>query len=443
MGSAIASHLIDAGHAVVGFDVRPSRRRALLGAEAPGAKAARNAGLIAAATCRDVGQRASIVITSLPSADALMLTVAELGKGPRCPRIVIETSTLPIEVKERARSRLDARGVVLLDCPISGTGAQARARDIVVYASGSRAAYRRVAPVLSVLARAHYFVGPFGAGSRMKFVANLLVAIHNVAAAEALVLGMKAGLDGAQVLRLVGAGAGSSRILQLRGPMMVKGRYRPPTMALANFEKDLAIIAAFARKVGARTPLFSAAAPIYAAATRQNPSLDTAAVCAVLEKMAGINVRSSRRDSLPLESLKKQLRRGDERPFQITVMRGSRWASASNTALEHAATLRQPSRHIVEPSPTTTQRSTAARRPSIISPSHFWIAAPWDLIERSNVYSRRRLKTGTILEPLRFSCNFASSNHCGFAVAGGGWLVAWVEKPTAQCIEIPETKARR
>jgi 3-hydroxyisobutyrate dehydrogenase-like beta-hydroxyacid dehydrogenase len=161
----------------------------------------------------------------------------------------------------------------------------------VVYASGSRAAYRRVAPVLSALARAHYFVGPFGAGSRMKFVANLLVAIHNVAAAEALVLGMKAGLDGAQVLRLVGEGAGSSRILQLRGPMMVKGRYRPPTMTLANFEKDLAIIAAFARKVGARTPLFSAAAPIYAAATRKNPSLDTAAVCAVLEKMTGIRRR--------------------------------------------------------------------------------------------------------------------------------------------------------
>jgi hypothetical protein len=108
--------------------------------------------------------------------------------------------------------------------------------------------------------------------------------------------------------------------------------------------------------------------------------------------------------------------------------------------LERAATLRQPSRRIVEPSPTTKQRSTAARRPSIISPSHFWIAATWDLVEKSNVYSRRRLETGTILEPLRFSCNFATSNHCGCAVAGGGWLVAWVVRPTAWCIEILETK---
>src|SRR4029434_8916484 len=175
-------------------------------------------------------QRASIVITSLPSADALMLTVAELGKGPRCPRIVIETSTLPLEGQERARWSLDTRGVVLLDCPISGTGAQARAGDIVVYASGSRAAYRRVAPVLSAMARAHYFVGPFGAGSRMKFVANLLVAIHNVATAEALVLGMKAGLDPKAIFETIKTGAGNSRVFELRGPMMVSEKYDDATM---------------------------------------------------------------------------------------------------------------------------------------------------------------------------------------------------------------------
>ena len=80
------------------------------------------------------------------------------------------------------------RGVELLDCPISGTGAQARDKDIVVYASGTRAAYGRVSTVLDAFTRAHYFVGPFGDGSKVKFVANLLVAIHNVAAAEALVL---------------------------------------------------------------------------------------------------------------------------------------------------------------------------------------------------------------------------------------------------------------
>ena len=82
-------------------------------------------------------------------------------------------------------------------------------------------------PILEAFARAHYYVGAFGAGSAMKVVANLLVAIHNVAAAEALVLAMKAGLDPALALRVVGDGAGSSRVLQLRGPMMVKGEYVP------------------------------------------------------------------------------------------------------------------------------------------------------------------------------------------------------------------------
>jgi len=275
MGSAMAASLMRAGYPVIGYDVRPSRLRAL---EAAGGSVA--------GSCRDVGLGARVVISSLPSSDALMLAVDELSHAARPLQVVIETSTLPIDMKARARARLQARGVVLLDCPISGTGAQARTGDLVIYASGARAAYRRVSPVLDAFARAHYYVGPFGAGSKMKFVANLLVAIHNVATAEALVLGMKAGLDPAEIVRLVGEGAGSSRILQLRGPMMVKGDYAHATMTLANWRKDMAIIAAFAREVGCETPLFSATEPIYSAAMAMGESRDTAAVCAVLERMA-------------------------------------------------------------------------------------------------------------------------------------------------------------
>jgi len=140
--------------------------------------------------------------------------------------------------------------------------------------------------VLDAFTRAHYFVGPFGDGSKFKFVANLLVAIHNVATAEAMVLAMKAGLDAKKVLKLVSEGAGSSRVLQLRGPMMVKGNYREATMTLATWQKDMAIIAQFARRAGVKTPLFSATVPIYAEAVKTRGKEDTAAVCAVLEKMA-------------------------------------------------------------------------------------------------------------------------------------------------------------
>ena len=275
MGSAIAGHLVKAGHRVIGYDVRRERTRTLKSTNGQVGKSASEAGSLA-----------NVVITSLPSADALIETASALAQADPAPPIVIETSTLPIEVKERARRTLRARGTELLDCPISGTGAQARTKDIVVYASGSRAAYRRVGKVLDGFTRAHYYVGPFGDGSKVKFVANLLVAVHNVATAEALVLAMKAGLDPAMVLKLVSEGAGSSRVLQLRGPMMVKGNYRKATMTLATWQKDMAIIAEFAKRVGSVTPLFSATAPIYADAVKKRRDEDTAAVCAVIEAMS-------------------------------------------------------------------------------------------------------------------------------------------------------------
>jgi putative dehydrogenase len=173
MGSAMAANLMRAGYRVVGYDVVAKRR-----------SEHRRAGGQVARRGAEVGRQADVVICSLPSADALIQTAAELAGAARPPQVVIETSTLPIAVKQAARRSLGARGTILLDCPLSGTGSQARTKDLVVYASGDRRAYRRVAPILGAFARAHYHVGAFGAGSKMKFVANLLVAIHNVAAAE-------------------------------------------------------------------------------------------------------------------------------------------------------------------------------------------------------------------------------------------------------------------
>lgn len=301
MGSAMAANLMRAGYHVLGFDVLAGRRRDH-----------RRAGGEVARSSRDVGRRAAIVICSLPSSDALLQTAAALAEARRSspqpqhrvPRrrarggmapIVIDTSTLPIAVKEDARRVLGARGTILLDCPLSGTGAQARTKDLVVYASGDRRAYHRVVPVLQGFARAHYYVGAFGAGSKMKFVANLLVAIHNVAAAEALVLAMKAGLDPAMALKVIADGAGSSRMLQVRGPMMVKGDYSDATMKLEVWQKDMTIIGDFARKLGCPTPLFAASAPVYNAAIAMGRQAeDTGAVCAVLEEMAGVNRTSSK-----------------------------------------------------------------------------------------------------------------------------------------------------
>jgi len=284
MGSAMSFNLGRAGFRVVGYDVMRKQRAAHT-----------RAGGIAAKSPRDVAKRADIIITSLPSARALAEVSAELAQSAK-RGTVVETSTLPIPVKEAARDALAKRGVILLDCPLSGTGAQARVKDLLIYVSGDRAAYRKTVPVLEGFTCANYYVGPFGNGSRMKFVANLLVAIHNVAAAEAMVLGMKAGLDPALVLKVVAGGAGGSRMFQVRGPMMVKGDYSEATMKNEVWQKDMTIIGDFARELDCPTPLFAASAPIYNAAMAMGlGKQDTGAVCKVLEEMAGSPRRRARR----------------------------------------------------------------------------------------------------------------------------------------------------
>jgi 3-hydroxyisobutyrate dehydrogenase-like beta-hydroxyacid dehydrogenase len=276
MGSAMAGNVVRAGFPVLGYDVLPARRSAM----------ARN-GVQAKRNTKEVASSASILITSLPSAEALHDAGAEIAAAAHRGQIVIETSTLPIADKEEVRAALAKRGVTLLDCPLSGTGAQARVRDLVVLASGARPAYARGVPVLEAFARAHYFIGAFGAGSKMKFVANLLVAIHNVSTAEAMVLGMKAGLDPATMVKVLSDGAGSSRMLQVRGPMMVEGDYSAAAMKVGVWQKDMKIIGEFARQLDCPTPLFAATTPIYNAAMALGfGESDTASVCAVLEKWA-------------------------------------------------------------------------------------------------------------------------------------------------------------
>src|SRR5260221_11246094 len=122
MGSAISANLGRAGSRVVGFDVAPRRR----------AEHAR-AGGVAARSPREVARRTEIVITSLPSARALAEVAAALGASARRGTIVIETSTLPIPVKEAARDVLAKGGAILFNCPLSGTGRQARVKDLLIY----------------------------------------------------------------------------------------------------------------------------------------------------------------------------------------------------------------------------------------------------------------------------------------------------------------------
>jgi 3-hydroxyisobutyrate dehydrogenase-like beta-hydroxyacid dehydrogenase len=278
MGGAFARNLVDAGWRVIGYDIDPARRRALA-----------RAGVEIADDAQALAAEVATIITSLPKPAALDATVeAIVGAGVR-PRVVVEASTFAIADKLKAERALRRAGHVMLDCPVSGTGAQAKTKDLVIYASGDSRAIRRLRPLFAAFARAVHDLGAFGNGSRMKFVANLLVAVNNVASAEAMVLGLKAGLDAKTVLDMVRSGAANSRVFELRAPMMVNGHYDDPTMKISVWQKDMAVIGEFARQLGCPTPMFDASAPVYERAMKSgHAEHDTAAVCAVLEAIAGV-----------------------------------------------------------------------------------------------------------------------------------------------------------
>ena len=291
MGGAFARHLLRAGYRVIGYDPAPAAVRAFA-----------KAGGEAARSCAAVAARATIVITSLPSPAAM--EEAYFGKegiaaGARPGAIVIEASTMTLELKEKLRRGLARRKVLMLDCPISGTGAQAAAGDIAIYASGDRRAFNRCRAVLDGFSRSTYYCGEFGVGSKLKFVANLLVTIHNLSTAEAMVVGEKAGLDLGLLYRVIGDGAGSSRMFQVRGPLMVVGHYLPAHMKSKIYQKDIDIIRAYCRGLRIPTPLFEASLPYYTAALRQGWGMeDTAAIHAVLRQRAGLKGAKPRRRTI-------------------------------------------------------------------------------------------------------------------------------------------------
>lgn len=274
MGGAIARNLVERGWRVVGLDIDAARC----------AELARDNVIIADSAGR-VARDAPIIMTSLSSPEAVEDVATTIANSGAPPRIVVELSTLSITDKLCFKAILDQAGHIALDCPLSGTGAQARNRDLVVYASGDSAAIARCAGLFADFAKQSADLGAYGNGSRMKFIANHLVAIHNVAAAEAMVLAQRAGLDPKMVVDMIGPGAGGSRMFQMRAPMMVEGVYEPATMKVSTWKKDMAIIAGFADDVGCATPLFTLTQPVYAQALAMGlGDQDTASVFEVLKQ---------------------------------------------------------------------------------------------------------------------------------------------------------------
>ena len=280
MGGAMAEALLASGYAVAGYDVAPAARQRL-----------RRAGGTPLASNTAVAARTDVIIVSLATPAALHDAVGKISaaKRPRC-RIVIETSTLPLADKEAAMQRLKRARMATLDCPISGTAVRMKEGAWTIFASGERRALQQVEPILGVFTARVPYCGAYGNGTKMKYAANHLVAILNVATAESITFGRKMGLKPQQLLELLGSspiiGTG---VYRLRGAMMAARKYRPPTMKVEVWQKDMQVIGDMAKAVNCPTPLFTACVPLFSAAMAQGlAQSDTASVCEVLGMMAGV-----------------------------------------------------------------------------------------------------------------------------------------------------------
>lgn len=256
MGLALLERLVAAGFTVSAFDV-----------SAAAVERATAAGAICLESAMAVFAQGTPVITSLASLSAFESTVDEaMAAAEECVATVgpvVEASTLTPADKEKARARLAAKGVVLLDCPVSGTSAQARKGDLVVFKSGDQDALAQCQPIFDTIARATVDAGDFGSGMMLKLLANHLVGLHSAAAAEVMMLARKTGLDLEVVLKALTTSAATSRVLEVRGPLMIEHDYLPATGSIDIIVKDGFMIRAVAGRTGCALPMFDRAHDLF------------------------------------------------------------------------------------------------------------------------------------------------------------------------------------
>jgi 3-hydroxyisobutyrate dehydrogenase-like beta-hydroxyacid dehydrogenase len=257
LGHAVATRLRGAGHAVVGHDIVPACVERLVAL-----------GGIAAKSAAEVARGSEIVCTLLPSLAAVeevILGADGVAASARLGQAICQMSTISPALTERLARATAARGLTFLDCPISGTSGMVAQGHGVIFVGGDRAAYERWRPLLESILPSAVHIGTAGQAMLLKLVANLLVALNSAAAAEALAMARRGGLDPQVVLDTLKTGAATSRMLDVRGPMMVSGEF-PAQMKLDLFMKDLHLIQEAAGTVGARLPLTDVAERLYAAA---------------------------------------------------------------------------------------------------------------------------------------------------------------------------------
>lgn len=242
-------------------------------------------------TYDELFNKVDIVLTSLPSLIAykdVLNNLKRLGKN-NSKKIILDMNTISIDDKNMFKNEINGLNIDMLDSPVSGTGAQAWEADLTVFASGSKELIDKCMNIFKAFSKEVINVGSFGNGMKFKILANLLVTIHNTAAAEALRLGELAGLDKDMIYKVLGNSAATSVMLQKRMPLMINKNYEPPTASFNIFLKDVDIIRNFIKNNNVTLPTFEGSAKIYDKAEKTlSKNWDTASVYEVL-KMENID----------------------------------------------------------------------------------------------------------------------------------------------------------
>jgi L-threonate 2-dehydrogenase len=287
MGLPIARNLIERGFEVIGY-----RRSGSAGLAEAGGKVAGSASEVAAA--------ADVLLSIVPDVDA----VADVVSGPqgtlttmRPGTVHIEMSTIDVGRKREIRDAVVRHGGDLLDCPISGGPPLVVARRATTFASGEEASVERVRPVLDAIAGPWVYTGAFGTGARMKYIANLLLAVHTVAAAEAMELARRGGLDLDLVQRTLDDSIGSSAIWRTRGPVMRARAWSPAPGPITTLQPILEQIEDYAAGADLPTPVFSSAKAVFDKAVAEGwGALD---IACVLDQIAGVSALNLYQDPEP------------------------------------------------------------------------------------------------------------------------------------------------
>jgi len=282
MGGPMALNLVKAGFSLVVNDIDEAKSRPL---KAKGAEVAGSAQAVAAAADRII-----VIVETTEQAEAVIIGAHGIIRGARPGHIVVCMSTIDPFTAQSIADRLAAVDVAMIDAPVSGGTGRAQSGELSVIAGGAREVFEKCTDLFSAMGSQSFHVGPLGSGLAMKLVNNMLVQVNTVAVAEALVLGVKAGLDPQTIYEVVRVSTGTSAAWELRVPRIIAGDFEPGGTIDISY-KDQELETAFAKRLGVPVLLANVTQQVYQMARSQGLNKrDGAAIVKIYEQLAGVSV---------------------------------------------------------------------------------------------------------------------------------------------------------